>query len=155
MKTSRILAAALLAVGSGLALHAANAQQAGLHRTDLLQQDIGLPGREAIQVRVDFDGGAVSIKHSHPGEEVAYVLEGDGGAVSIKHSHPGEEVAYVLEGSLEYQLEGRAPVTLNAGEALFIPAGVAHVARNVGSGKASELATYIVEKGSPLVVPAE
>ncbi|ABR62716.1 cupin domain-containing protein [Sinorhizobium medicae] len=133
MKTSRILAAALLAVGSGLALHAANAQQAGLHRTDLLQQDIGLPGREAIQVRVDFDGGAVS----------------------IKHSHPGEEVAYVLEGSLEYQLEGRAPVTLNAGEALFIPAGVAHVARNVGSGKASELATYIVEKGSPLVVPAE
>ncbi|MDX0486667.1 cupin domain-containing protein [Sinorhizobium medicae] len=132
MKTSRILAAALLAVGSGLALHAANAQQAGLHRTDLLQQDIGLPGREAIQVRVDFDGGAVS----------------------IKHSHPGEEVAYVLEGSLEYQLEGRAPVTLNAGEALFIPAGVAHVARNVGSGKASELATYIVEKGSPLVVPA-
>ncbi|MQX50389.1 cupin domain-containing protein [Sinorhizobium medicae] len=133
MKTSRILAGALLAVGSGLALHAANAQQAGLHRTDLLQQDIGLPGREAIQVRVDFDGGAVS----------------------IKHSHPGEEVAYVLEGSLEYQLEGRAPVTLNAGEALFIPAGVAHVARNVGSGKASELATYIVEKGSPLVVPAE
>ncbi len=133
MKTSRILAAALLAVGSGLALHAANAQQAGLHRTDLLQQDIGLPGREAIQVRVDFDGGAVS----------------------IKHSHPGEEVAYVLEGSLEFQLEGIAPVTLNAGEALFIPAGVAHVARNVGSGKASELATYIVEKGSPLVVPAE
>ncbi|MDX0455186.1 cupin [Sinorhizobium medicae] len=133
MKTSRILAAALLAVGSGLALHAANAQQAGLHRTDLLQQDIGLPGREAIQVRVDFDAGAVS----------------------IKHSHPGEEVAYVLEGSLEYQLEGRAPVTLNAGEALFIPAGVAHVARNVGSGKASELATYIVEKGSPLVVPDE
>lgn len=133
MKTSRILAAALLAVGSGLALHAANAQQGGLHRTDLLQQDIGPPGREAIQVRVDFDAGAAS----------------------IKHSHPGEEVAYVLEGSLEYQLEGRAPVTLNAGEALFIPAGVAHVARNVGSGKASELATYIVEKGSPLVVPAK
>ncbi|PJR14617.1 cupin domain-containing protein [Sinorhizobium meliloti] len=132
-KTSRILAAALLVVGSGLALQAAKAQQAGLHRTDLLQHDLGQPGRETIQVRVDFDPGAVS----------------------IKHSHPGEEVAYVLEGSLEYQIEGRAPVTLHAGDALFIPAGMAHLAKNVGSGKASELATYIVEKGSPLVVPAK
>ncbi|MCG5481644.1 cupin domain-containing protein [Sinorhizobium alkalisoli] len=133
MKTSRIMAAALLIVGSGLALQAARAQQAGIQRTDLVQHDLGTPGREAIQVRVDFERGAVS----------------------IKHSHPGEEVAYVLEGSLEYRLEGRAPVTLHAGEALFIPAGVAHVAKNVGSGKASELATYIVEKDTPLVVPAK
>ncbi|ARS69138.1 cupin (plasmid) [Sinorhizobium meliloti RU11/001] len=133
MKTSRILAAALLVVGSGLALQAAKAQQAGLHRTDLLQHDLGQPGRETVQVRVDFDPGAVS----------------------INHSHPGEEVAYVLEGSLEYQLEGRAPVTLHAGDALFIPAGAAHLAKNVGNGKASELATYIVEKGSPLVVPVK
>ncbi|MBP2239076.1 quercetin dioxygenase-like cupin family protein [Sinorhizobium kostiense] len=133
MKTSRIIAAALLIVGSGLALQAAKAQQAGIQRTDLVQHDLGTPGREAIQVRVDFQPGAVS----------------------IKHSHPGEEIAYVLEGSLEYQLEGRAPVTLHAGEALFIPAGVAHVAKNVGGGKASELATYIVEKGTPLVVPVK
>ncbi|QFI69532.1 cupin domain-containing protein [Sinorhizobium alkalisoli] len=133
MKTSRIMAAALLIVGSGLALQAARAQQAGIQRTDLVQHDLGTPGREAIQVRVDFEPGAVS----------------------IKHSHPGEEVAYVLEGSLEYRLEGRAPVTLHAGEALFIPDGVAHVAKNVGSGKASELATYIVEKDTPLVVPAK
>ncbi|AFL54575.1 quercetin dioxygenase-like cupin family protein [Sinorhizobium fredii] len=133
MKTSRIMAAALLIVGSGLTLHAAKAQQAGIQRTDLLQNDLGTPGREAVQVRVDFEPGAVS----------------------IRHSHPGEEVAYVLEGSLEYQLEGRAPAVLHAGEALFIPAGVAHVAKNVGSGKASELATYIVEKGAPLVVPVK
>ncbi|PDT79730.1 cupin domain-containing protein [Sinorhizobium sp. BJ1] len=133
MKPSRIIAAALLIVGSGLALQAAKAQQAGIQRTDLLENDLGTPGREAIQVRVDFEPGAVS----------------------IKHSHPGEEVAYVLEGSLEYRLEGRAPVTLHAGEALFIPAGVAHVAKNVGSGKASELATYIVEKDTPLVVPVK
>jgi len=133
MKTSRIMAAALLIVGSGLALQGAKAQQAGIQRTDLVQHDLGMPGRETLQVRVDFEPGAVS----------------------IKHSHPGEEIAYVLEGSLEYRLEGRAPVTLHAGEALFIPAGVAHVAKNVGGGKASELATYIVEKGTPLVVPAK
>ncbi|WP_026621246.1 quercetin dioxygenase-like cupin family protein (plasmid) [Ensifer sp. WSM1721] len=133
MKNTRIMAAALLIVGSGLMLAAAQAQQPGLRRTDLLQHDLSVPAREVDQVRVDFDPGAVS----------------------IKHSHPGEEVAYVLEGSLEYQLEGRSPVTLHAGETLFIPAGVAHVAKNVGNGNASELATYIVEKGLPLVVPVE
>ncbi len=133
MKMSRIVAGALLLVGTGLALQAANAQQPGIQRTDLLQHDLSVPGHETVQARVDIEPGATS----------------------IKHSHPGEEVAYVLEGSLEYQLEGRAPVTLHAGEALFIPAGVAHLAKNVGSGKASELATYIVEKGIPLVVPVK
>jgi len=52
---------------------------------------------------------------------------------------------------LEYQLEGKPPVTLKAGEALFIPAGTIHTAKNVGTGNAAELATYIVEKGKPLV----
>ena len=133
MKTTRILAAALLIIGSGLALHDAQAQQQGLHRTDLLQNDISVSGHEVVQVRVDFEPHAVS----------------------IKHSHPGEEIAYVLEGLLEYQVGDRQPITLKAGETLFIPAGVAHLAKNVGNGKASELATYIVKKGAPLVAPAE
>src|ERR671917_129908 len=63
----------------------------------------------------------------------------------------GEEIVYVLEGSLEYQVEGRPPVTLKAGEVLFIPAGTIHAAKNVGSGNGAELATYVVEKGKPLV----
>jgi quercetin dioxygenase-like cupin family protein len=71
------------------------------------------------------------------------------------HTHPGEEIAYVLEGSLEYQFDGKPPVTLKAGEALFIPAGTVHSAKNVGSGNAAELATYIVEKGKPLVTLAK
>ena len=75
------------------------------------------------------------------------------GCVAPKHSHPGEEIVYVIEGLLEYQLEGRPPVTLKAGEVLFIPAGTIHSAKNVGSGNAAELATYIVEKGKPLAVP--
>jgi quercetin dioxygenase-like cupin family protein len=56
---------------------------------------------------------------------------------------------------LEYQLEGKPPVTLRAGEVLFIPAGTIHSAKNVGSVNAAELATYIVEKGKPLVTPAK
>ena len=48
-------------------------------------------------------------------------------------------------------MEGRPPLTLRAGEVLFVPAGTVHAARNVGRGPGAELATYIVEKGKPLV----
>ena len=129
MNMTRMMVAVLIA-GSGLALHVTHAQQPGIKRTDALRHDLGVPGREVIQVRVDFDPG------------VAFG----------KHSHPGAEVAYVLEGTLEYQLEGQPPVTLKTGEALFIPAGTIHAAKNIGTGNAAELATYIVEKGKPLVV---
>ena len=129
MKTTRILAVAVLIFGGGLELNVAQSQQPGVTRTDLLQQDLGVSGREVIQVRVDFAPG------------VAFP----------PHSHPGEEIAYVIEGVLEYRLEGKPPVTLKAGEALFIPAGTIHSAKNVGTGNAAELATYLVEKGKPLV----
>jgi len=109
------------------------AQTAEVHRTDLARHDLSVPDREGIQVRVDFDPGALA----------------------PKHSHPGEEIAHVLKGTLEYQLADQPPVTLKEGESLFIPAGTAHSARNVGSGKASELATYIVKKDAPLVVPGK
>jgi quercetin dioxygenase-like cupin family protein len=132
MTMTRMMVAVLIA-GSGLALHVTHAQQPGISRTDALRHDLGVPGREVIQVRVDFDRG------------VAFG----------KHSHPGAEVAYVLEGGLEYQFEGEAPVTLKAGEALFIPAGMIHTAKNVGMGNAAKLATCIIEKGKPLVVLAK
>ena len=127
-------ASAFLACVAGLAQAAETAQankswQQGIHRTDLTRHDLHVPGQEVIQVRVDFDEGIAS----------------------PKHSHPGAEVAYVIQGTFEYQLEGRAPVTLQAGESLYIPAGTAHVATNVGMGKASELATYIVSKQDPLL----
>jgi len=130
MKTTRIMAVAVLIVGSGLALHMAQAQQPGITRTDLQRHDLGLPGREVVQVRVDFAPGVVA----------------------PEHNHPGEEIVYVLEGLLEYQLKGKPPVTLKAGEVLFIPAGTIHAVKNVGGGNAAELATYVVEKGKPLVV---
>ena len=130
MKTTRILVVALLVVGSGLALHVALSQQPGIKRTDLQRHDLSVPGREVIQVRVELAPGV-----SFP-----------------KHTHPGEEIIYVLEGLLEYEVEGKPPVTLKAGDVLFIPAGTVHAARNVGSGNGAELATYVVEKGKPLVV---
>ena len=71
------------------------------------------------------------------------------------HTHPGEEIVYVLEGSLKYEVEGQPPVTFEAGEVLFIPAGAVHSATNVGTGNGAELATYIVEKGKPLLTEVE
>ena len=56
---------------------------------------------------------------------------------------------------LEYQLEGQPPKTYNAGEALTVPAGVVHAVRVSGRGNAAGLATYVVEKGKPLLTLAE
>jgi quercetin dioxygenase-like cupin family protein len=70
----------------------------------------------------------------------------------VRHKHPGEEIIYVLEGSLEYVIDGVAATTYKAGDALMVPADTVHSVRNVGSGPASELATYIVEKGKPFLV---
>jgi quercetin dioxygenase-like cupin family protein len=133
MKTPRIIAVAVLIVTSSLALHVALAQQPGIKRTDLQRHDLSVPGREVVQVRVELAPG------------VAFP----------KHTHPGEEIIYVLEGSLEYEVQGKAPVRLKAGDVFFIPAGTIHAAKNVGSGNGVELATYIVEKGKPLVVLAK
>ncbi len=72
-----------------------------------------------------------------------------------RHTHPGEEIIYVLAGAIEYDVEGRPPVTLKAGDVLFIPAGTVHAAKNVGQNTASELATYTVAKDEPLLTLAE
>ena len=68
-----------------------------------------------------------------------------------RHRHPGEEIIYVLEGEWEYHVEGRQPIMLRTGGVLFIPAGTIHSARNRGSVIGAELATYVVDKGKPLV----
>jgi quercetin dioxygenase-like cupin family protein len=129
MKTGFIALAALI-VASIWAPQGAEAQQlGGATRKDLQRHDLSIPGREMVQSLVGIAPGVVA----------------------PRHSHPGEEIVYVVEGTIEYQLDGQPPVTLKAGEVLFIPAGVFHSAKNVGTGHASELATYILEKGKPLV----
>ena len=104
-------------------------QVPGLTRTDLQQHDLSARGREVIQNRVDIAPEAPP----------------------IRHWHPGEEIIYVLEGTLEYEIDGQSPTRVSAGEALMVPAEAVHAVRNVGNGKATELATYVVEKGRPLL----
>jgi quercetin dioxygenase-like cupin family protein len=70
--------------------------------------------------------------------------------MSLRGTHPGEEIIYVIEGSLEYEIDGK-PVKVKPGDVLFVPAGMIHSAKNVGSNHGAELATYVVEKGKPLI----
>ena len=132
MRTILRLAVAVLLVGSAAALFVTLAQQAGTRRTDLQRHNLSAPGREVIQVRVDFEPGYVA----------------------PVHTHPGEEIIYVIEGTLEYEIGGKK-TRVKAGDVLFVPAGTPHTATNVGSDNGAELATYVVEKGKPLVVLAE
>lgn len=137
MNIRRIIrAAAAMLVASSLALPTVQAHEVSLgdiKRTDLLRNDLSVSGREVIQVLVEFGPGVTA----------------------ARHAHPGEELVYVTEGSLEYRLDGRPPVIVNTGEVLFIPHGTPHAVKNVGTSKATELATYIVEKGKPLLVLGE
>jgi quercetin dioxygenase-like cupin family protein len=77
------------------------------------------------------------------------------GAAAGKHTHPGEELGYILEGSLQLEIDGKPPVTLKAGDVFFVPAGVPHDGRNVGTVPAKVLATYVVEKGKPVASPVK
>ena len=124
----RVIATALIVLGV-LTLRGTQAQQ-GVKRTDLQQHDLSIPGRMVIQNRVEI------------GPE----------APVVRHKHPGEEIIYVLEGSLEYDIDGQEPMTFNAGDALLVPPDTIHSVRNVGTGNAAELATYVVEKDKPFLV---
>ena len=108
-------------------------QAPGITRTDLQRHDLSIPGREVIQNRIEISPEAPF----------------------VKHKHQGEEIIYVPEGSLEYHVDGNDPKTVNAGEALLVPAETVHAVRNVGSGPATELATHVVEKGKPFLVVVE
>jgi quercetin dioxygenase-like cupin family protein len=122
-----------LAVCLAAAAAASSAQNPGLHRTPVLKADVAAPGREAVVARVEVDPGAYAGRHSHPGDEISYVLEGEG----------------------ELLIDGAEPRRVKAGEAFVIPAGTIHDAHNVGPGPMKLLGVYVVDKGKPLATPAK
>jgi len=121
-------AAALLAITV-----AAAAQQPTFKRTELQRADLSAPGREVVQA----------------------IAEIPAGVSAGRHTHPGEEVGYVLEGSVLVEIDGKPASTLKAGQYFIIPAGAIHNATNKSSGGAKVLATYIIEKGKPVATPAK
>src|SRR5688572_13483795 len=131
MNTNLTLGAAFVLAGAmgAWGIHGLQAQQEKppFTRTMLQAHDLSTPGRAVVVARVDFQ----------PGAEIG------------RHTHPGEEVGYVLEGTLTLEVEGKPPVTLKAGDVFFVEAGRAHGGKN-GNMPGKVLATYVVEKGKPL-----
>lgn len=121
-----------VAVAIGGAALAVSAQQTGFARTPVQQGDLAsVPGREAVQAMATIQPGAES----------------------GRHTHPGEEVGYVIEGTITVEMPGRPTMTKKAGEGFIIPAGAVHNAKNASAASARVLATYIVEKGKPVATP--
>jgi quercetin dioxygenase-like cupin family protein len=125
-------AVAVVALALTIPVAGVVAQQAPFKRTVLQTGDLSLPGREAVTAVAEIQSAA---------------------AVG-RHTHPGEEIGYVLEGTVLIEQEGKPAATLNAGQTFLIASGAIHNATNKGAGAARILATYIVEKGKPLATPA-
>lgn len=123
----------ILVVLAASTLTAASPPPSGVTRTDLQRHDLGIPGHETIQARIDIAPGGIA----------------------ARHTHPGAEIIYVLQGTLQYQVADGPWRSFAAGDVLFIPEGTIHAARNVGTATGSELATYVVRKGEPLIVLAK
>ncbi len=129
MRTLIRATAALALSTTGLA----TAQQPGFARIALQTQDVCTQGKVAVQVRGEFDPGFAT----------------------GRHTHPGEELTYIMEGQIELRIDGQPTRVVKAGETFYIPAGLVHEGVNTGDGKARVLATYIVEPGKPLAPPVK
>ena len=100
--------------------------------TELPRHDIAGTGREGVTMAIDIPPGAPS----------------------ARHSHPGEDFGYLIEGTIVLQVDGNPPLTVRAGEVFFTERGHLHSARNVGTTTARAVDTYIIDKGKPVVTPA-
>ena len=107
--------------------------QSGFSRVVLQDHPLSAPGRHAVSARADFAPGAAA----------------------GRHTHPGEEIGYILEGTVQLSVEGRATATLRQGDVFYIPSGVPHDGHNPGSVKAAILSTFFAEQDKPLASPAK
>jgi quercetin dioxygenase-like cupin family protein len=128
----------LVAVLAGALISRGHAQQTaapaagGVQRILLTKADVSVPGREADAMRAEIAPGAST----------------------GRHTHPGDEIDYVLQGQVEITFDGQPPHELKPGDALIIPMGTIHNAVNKGTTPAIISAVFIVEKGKPLATPA-
>jgi quercetin dioxygenase-like cupin family protein len=106
----------------------ADALAATLKRTEIQRGPLSVPGREMVQVRTEIPVGVAS----------------------GWHTHPGEEVGYIVAGTVQMEIEGQPTLFLHAGDGFLIPPRVPHNALDLGPGTGQMLSTYIVEIGQPI-----
>ena len=127
------LALPILLLAASAVTATALAQSTAIRRTVIQKGDVSVPGREAVVARVELDKGATAGRHSHPGDEIGYVMEGEADLV----------------------VDGEDPRRIKAGESYIIPAGTVHDAVNAGPGTLKLVGMFVVEKGKPLATPAK
>ena len=123
----------LFAAACVIAASAVAAQQPGFTRTPLQDQPLSAPGHHGVTARVEFAAGAES----------------------GRHTHPGDELGYVLEGVMHVEIDGKPAASYKAGDVFFIPAGTVHSGHNVSAARAVMIGSYFVEVGKPLSVPVK
>jgi quercetin dioxygenase-like cupin family protein len=106
----------------------ADALAATLKRTEIQRGPLSLPGREMVQVRTEIPVGVAS----------------------GWHTHPGEEVGYIIAGTVQMEIRDQPTLILNAGDGFLIPPRVPHNALDLGPDTGMMLSTYIVEVGEPI-----
>jgi quercetin dioxygenase-like cupin family protein len=126
-----MIRAMLITLAAFAAISAADAQQSGIERQQLLQRDG--PG--------DFQTLVVMLQFAPAAREV-------------RHTHPGAVAGYVLDGTLTLEHEGRPTTKYNAGQAFYVEPGKVHLAINETNAPLKFLATLVVEKGKPPSSPA-
>jgi quercetin dioxygenase-like cupin family protein len=114
------------------AMTAAAAAQDGIKRTPLQ--------------KVDFPEGYTT---------VTGLAEIQPGVSAGRHTHPGIETGYVLEGETVLSIDGQGDVAMKAGDSYVIPAGVPHDAKAIGEKPVKVLGIYVIERGKPLASPAK
>jgi len=132
-KLNLILVAAIVVAAFGVAATARQAAAPTFTRTVLQDQPLSAKDRHGLMSRSDFQPGAES----------------------GRHTHPGEEFGYVLEGTIELMEDGKPARRLKAGDFIFVPANTVHNAKNVGTGMLRVLSTYVLETGKPMATPVK
>ncbi len=131
MLSRRAFAACALCAAAGFLATGVEAQTPSLKRTLLKQTDGPAEGYITVEMQVELD----------PAAPIA------------RHTHPGIESGYVVEGGTELFIDGVGTLMLKPGDGYQVPTGVPHSGKN-GTAKTVIAATYVVEKGKPLASPA-
>ena len=106
----------------------AAALAATLKRTEIQCGPLSIPGREMVQVRTEIPCGVAS----------------------GWHTHPGEEIGYMIAGTVRMEIRDQPTLTLHPGSGFLIPPRVPHNATDLGPDTGQMLSTYIVEIGQPI-----
>ena len=131
MKPSKSLTTTALVVAM-LAAVAAQAP-APFKRTVLQQADLSAPGREAVMALAEIQAGAAS----------------------GRHTHPGEEIGYVLAGPVTIEIDGKPAKTYQSGDSFIIPPNTIHNAKSSAAAGVKIVSTYVIEKGKPVATPVQ